>query len=76
MPIINNGDIIPVDVVACNRNESINAVMLVGVYKYTEEFDHRFYALVMTIDDAEMFLSQGKLTAEVGGVNFNKLIKE
>ena len=44
--------------------------MLVGKYNRID----RLYALIMTINDAEHFLSKGKLEAELGGVTFNKLI--
>jgi len=74
LPQINDGDIIPVDAVVYGKDEIVDAVMLVGIYKYMTP--KRLYALVMTIEDAEIFLSEGKLESEMGGVTFNTLIKE
>jgi len=69
-PLINEGDIIPIHAILYEKGEIVKAVMLVGKYNNTD----RLYALIMTINDAENFLSEGKLEAELGGVTFNKLI--
>ena len=71
-PLINDGDIIPVDAVIYGKDQIVDAIMLVGRYINME----RLYALVMTIEDAEMFLSEGKLESEMGGVTFSKLTEE
>tara|TARA_R100000655_G_scaffold50319_1_gene87924 strand:- start:321 stop:752 length:432 start_codon:yes stop_codon:yes gene_type:complete len=77
-PIINDGDILPVNAIVYNADRAnklvyiVKAVMLVGKYNWTD----RLYALIMTINDAENFLSKGELEAELGGVVFNKLIAE
>ena len=71
LPPVHDGDIIPVDAVVYGKDKVVDAVMLVGRYINME----RLYALVMTIDDAEKFLSKGKLESEMGMVIFNKIVE-
>ena len=72
LPLINDGDIIPVDAVIYGKDKVVDAVMLIGSYINME----RLYSLVMTIEDAEMFMSEGKLESEMGLVTFKKLTEQ
>ena len=70
MPELQYGDIIPVTAITLN-DKSYDAVMLVGQYDCNEGL----YALIMTYNDAETFLSGIKVEAECGEVSFDKLIE-
>ena len=70
VPELENGDILPVKTVTLDDKE-IDAVMLVGVY--TDRSPEFLHALIMTINDAEIFLSDIE-TDSKNGISFEALL--
>tara|TARA_Y100000310_G_scaffold324984_1_gene387691 strand:- start:285 stop:725 length:441 start_codon:yes stop_codon:yes gene_type:complete len=70
VPELKDGDILPVNTVTLD-DKKFDAVMLVGVY--TDRSPEFLHALIMTIDDAEIFLSDIE-TDSNSGISFKALV--
>ena len=70
VPELKNGDILPVNTVTL-EDKKFDAVMLVGIY--ADRSPEFLYALIMTINDAELFLSDIE-TDSRSGISFKALL--